>query len=60
MTIFLTQVLATIVGCVFADSVNYWAYFLMFLTGRSSASSRLGGARDTIFTNGRSFCRVRT
>jgi uncharacterized membrane protein len=33
MSIFLTQVIATIVGCVFADQINYWAFFLMFLTG---------------------------
>ncbi|MFD0521185.1 TMEM175 family protein [Paractinoplanes durhamensis] len=33
VTIFATQALATAVGCIFADRVNYWAFFLMFLTG---------------------------
>jgi hypothetical protein len=33
LSTFLTQVIATTVGCVFADAINYWAFFLMFLTG---------------------------
>jgi uncharacterized membrane protein len=33
LTIFATQLLATAVGAVFYESVNYWAFLLMFLTG---------------------------
>jgi uncharacterized membrane protein len=33
LTVFGAQLLATVVGCVFADSVNYWAFLLMFLVG---------------------------
>jgi uncharacterized membrane protein len=32
LTMFLTQVLATVIGAVFADTINFWAFLLMFLT----------------------------
>lgn len=33
VTVFGAQVVATIVGSVFADSINFWAFLLMFLVG---------------------------
>ena len=30
---FLAMLLAVLVGCVFADQINYWAFLLLFLTG---------------------------
>ncbi|GIF17839.1 putative membrane protein [Actinoplanes tereljensis] len=33
LSMFLAQVIATVVGCVFADTINFWAFFLMFLAG---------------------------
>jgi uncharacterized membrane protein len=30
---FATQLVATTVGAIFADTINYWAFLLMFLTG---------------------------
>jgi uncharacterized membrane protein len=32
-TILIAQVLATIVGCVFSERINFWAFTLMFLVG---------------------------
>jgi hypothetical protein len=32
-TAFAAQVLAVIVGSIFAETVNFWAFLLMFLTG---------------------------
>ncbi len=32
-TILIAQVLATIVGCVFPERINFWAFTLMFLVG---------------------------
>ena len=33
VTAFVTQLVATVIGCRFAETVNYWAFLLMFLTG---------------------------
>jgi uncharacterized membrane protein len=33
VTIFCVQLLSTVIGAVFHDRVNYWAFLLMFLTG---------------------------
>ena len=34
LTAFIVMMLATVVGAVFADAVNYWAFLLMFLSAR--------------------------
>lgn len=33
VTVFCVQLLSTVIGAVFYDRVNYWAFLLMFLTG---------------------------
>jgi len=33
LTVFCVQLLSTVIGAVFHDHVNYWAFLLMFLTG---------------------------
>jgi uncharacterized membrane protein len=38
LTNFGAQVLATIIGAVFADSVNFWAFLLMFVAGPVDAA----------------------
>jgi uncharacterized membrane protein len=40
VTFFGVQVLATIIGAVFADTVNFWAFLLMFLVGPIEALVR--------------------
>jgi hypothetical protein len=33
LAVFVTRLLATVIGGVFADTVNFWAFLLLFLTG---------------------------
>jgi uncharacterized membrane protein len=33
VSVFVAMLVATLIGCVFAEAINYWAFLLMFLTG---------------------------
>ncbi|MBL7262094.1 TMEM175 family protein [Paractinoplanes lichenicola] len=43
LTTFITQLVATLIGAIFADTINFWAFLLMFVTAMLERGLRAAG-----------------